>query len=63
MAPGKDRLKVCITTTHQLWILNMGTDDMHLKGAELMGFNVGSFKDSALGRAIWSVFSFELETM
>lgn len=47
--PRSPAIKICVTDTMDMWLVN-DTDTMaELKAGELVGFNVGSFKEIALG--------------
>lgn len=48
-----DKLKMAITSKHEIWLLNLSdTDEITVSAGELCGFNQGSFNDVAAGPSL-----------
>ena len=45
--PRLTAVKICLTNSYDLWLVNEGETNAEIQAGELIGFNVGSFK--ALG--------------
>ena len=48
------RLPAVLTNSYDLWLVNEGETNAEIQAGELIGFNVGSFKEFALGAAAGS---------
>lgn len=40
--------KICLTNEMDLWLVNEGSSEAEIDAGEIMGFNIGSFKEIAL---------------
>ena len=47
--PRLPAVKICLTNSYDLWLVNEGETNAEIQAGELIGFNIGSFKEIALG--------------
>ena len=47
--PRLPAVKICLANSYDLWLVKEGETNAEIQAGELIGFNIGSFKEIALG--------------